>query len=97
MGKISQELFGAESLQIAMKKFDADVKSHDLLPTEVAIRWIAHHSALGDHDGIILGASRVEQIRETITLLRKGPLSKELLQSTEELWNSVKESRKDVI
>lgn len=80
-----------------MKRFDAEVKSHNLTSTEVAIRWIAHHSALRDEDGIILGASKAEQIRETVSMIKKGPLPGELLRLAEDLWGVVKESRSEII
>lgn len=92
-----QKLFGAEDLHSAMKKFDAEVKSHNLTSTEVAIRWIAHHSALRDDDGIILGASKAEQVRETVNMIKRGPLPGELLRSAEDLWSEVKGSRGEII
>lgn len=63
LGKAVQKLFSADDLNAAMRKFDTQVKSYDLSPIEVAVRWPAHHPALRDEDGIILGASKSEQIR----------------------------------
>lgn len=80
-----------------MKKFDAEVKSHNLTSIEVAIRWIAHHSALGDEDGVIIGASKAEQVRETVIMIKKGPLPKEVLRTAEDLWSAVKGSRGEII
>lgn len=80
-----------------MKKFDTEVKSHNLTSIEVAIRWIAHHSALGDEDGIIIGASKAEQVRETVIMIKKGPLPKEVLRTAEDLWSAVKGSRGEII
>lgn len=97
LGKAFQKLFSAEDLHSAMRKFDAAVRSHNLAPIEVAIRWIAHHSALSDDDGVILGASKTDQIRETVMMIRKGPLPKEILRTTDELWDAVKESRAEII
>lgn len=80
-----------------MKRFDAEVKAHNLTSTEVAIRWIAHDSALRDEDGIIFGASKAEQIRETVNMIKKGPLPEELLRLAEDLWGVVKGSRSEII
>ena len=80
-----------------MKEFDVQAKSRNLTSVEVAIRWIAHHSALKDEDGIILGASKVEQIRETVSMIKKGPLPEEVLKTAEDLWSAVKGSRSDII
>ena len=97
MGSAVQKLFGAEDLHSAMKKFDAEVKVQGLSPIEVAVRWIAHHSALGEEDGIIMGASKAHQARETIAMIRKGPLPEAALASTEKLWGAVQGTRGEII
>ena len=80
-----------------MKRFDVEVKSRNMTSMEVAVRWIAHHSALADEDGIILGASKTEQIRESVAMIRKGPLSREVLESAESIWGELKSSRAHII
>ena len=92
-----KNLFGADELHEGMKRFDAAVKKHGLSSAEVAIWWLAHHSGLGEDDGIILGASRVEQIVETVGFVGKGPLDGELVGVAEELWQGVKGIRGEVI
>ena len=96
LGKFAQKLFGAEDLKSAMREFDAQAKSQDLTSVEIAIRWIAHHSALGAEDGFIVGASNVEQIREIVQMLKKGPLPEEVLKMNENLWTAVKGGRGDI-
>lgn len=97
IGKAAQKLFGAEDLHSAMKTFDSEVKSYNMTSIEVAIRWIAHHSALGDEDGIILGASKEQQVRESVAMIEKGPLPEEVLKAAEKLWSAVKGSRGEII
>ena len=80
-----------------MKAFDEAAKSHKLTSLEVAIRWIAYHSALRDEDGIIVGASKAEQIQETFNMMKKGALPREVLKATERIWVAVKESRGEII
>ncbi|KAL9586046.1 MAG: hypothetical protein Q9203_004003 [Teloschistes exilis] len=97
LGKMAQKLFGAEDLQAAVRRLDVEIKSHGLTLIEIAVRWIAHHSALGDGDGIIIGASKTEQIEETVSMIKKGPLPKELVEMAEQVWSSVEGSRGDNI
>ena len=97
LGKFSQKLFGAEDLHSAMKRFDARAKSHNMTPTEIVVRWITHHSALRDEDGIIIGASKTEQVRETAMMIKKGPLPEEVLKTAEDLSSAVKGSRGEII
>ena len=97
LGKFAQKLFGAEDLHAAMKTFQDEAKSHDITPLEVSVRWIAHHSALRDEDGIILGASKVEQILDNVNIIEKGPLPGGVLKATERVWAAVKETRAEII
>ena len=92
-----QKLFGAEDVQAAMKSFMEQVESYHLTSLEVAARWIAHHSALKDEDGIILGASSVQQVQETTAMVAKGPLPSDVVKLAEHLWDMVTASREDVI
>ncbi|KAL8897888.1 MAG: hypothetical protein Q9207_006976 [Kuettlingeria erythrocarpa] len=79
LGKAAQSLSGAEDLHNATRQFDDQAKSYGLSPNEIAIRWVAHHSELGHADGIIVGASNAEQIRQTVGMIKKGPLPREAL------------------
>ncbi|KAL8673742.1 MAG: hypothetical protein Q9168_001849 [Polycauliona sp. 1 TL-2023] len=97
LSKPMQNLFGAQDLQAAVRQFGIEMKSHGLTAMEVAIRWIVHHSALQNHDGVIIGASKKSQFEETASMIEKGPLPKEVLETVESVWDEVKESRKDII
>lgn len=90
-------MFGGEDLLSAMKRFDAEVKAQDLTPVEVAVRWLVYHSALGDDDSIVLGASKVAQVIDTVGLIRKGPLPESILPVANELWNSVEGTRGELL
>ncbi|KAK7957775.1 hypothetical protein PG988_012623 [Apiospora saccharicola] len=92
-----RQIFGSGDLVGAMKTFDAGVKAHGLSPTEVAYRWIAYHSSLGENDGIIIGASKPEQAVETVDLIRKGPLPDAVVSLAQGLWEAVKETRGDIL
>lgn len=91
------KLFGAQDLQNTVREFDIKVKSHGLTSIEVAVRWIAHHSALGDGDGIIIGASKTAQVEETAAMIGRGALPREVVEVAEGVWDAVGGSRRDVI
>ena len=97
LGKFAQKLFGAGDLHDAMREFDKAVRERGLTPTEVAVRWLAFHSDLGDGDGIILGASKVRQVKETAGWIVKGELNDDVVKLTEQLWDGVKASRGEII
>ncbi|KAK3370561.1 putative oxidoreductase [Podospora didyma] len=97
LGKAMQRVFSDEELRRAVKEFDTEVKKHGLSSLEVAVRWVAHHSALRDADAIILGASKETQLQETVSLIQKGPLDPPVLALVDELWASVQQSRENVL
>lgn len=97
LGKAMQQVYADEVLRQAVKKFDAEVRAQGLLALEVALRWGLYHSALGDEDAIILGASKETQIVESVSLIQKGRLPAAILTLTDELWATVNESRANVL
>lgn len=62
------------------------LKRHNLSGAEVALRWIQHHSALGPEDGIILGASGLQQLQANVEASEKGPLPDEIVDVLQEMW-----------
>ncbi|KAF9947853.1 hypothetical protein BGZ72_010222 [Mortierella alpina] len=77
--------FGA----VAALKTVADAHGIPLL--EASIRWLNHHSPLGSEDGLVFGANdRVEDLKENLLSLQKGPLPKELVQAFEDAWQKTK-------
>ena len=97
LGKTAQAIYSAEGLRSAMKQFDTKLKSYSISLVEAAFRWIVHHSALGDEDGIVIGASKVEQILQTPEIVNSGPLPQPVLEIAEGLWEAVKDTRSEIV
>ncbi|KAF2646793.1 putative oxidoreductase [Massarina eburnea CBS 473.64] len=97
MGKILKTRFDNAVLASAMMKFDTAVKEKGLLPAEVSLRWLVHHSALTDQDGIILGASRVEQVMGNVNLIEKGNLDEDVVALVEQLWKNAEGAHCELI
>lgn len=85
--------YAAPEVAAAIKRFVDGCEAHKLPPVEVAIRWIAHHSALGESDGIVLGASKLAQVGDTVTNVRRGRLPQDVAVLAEDLWDAVKHTR----
>ncbi|KAI8814988.1 NADP-dependent oxidoreductase domain-containing protein [Cladochytrium replicatum] len=62
--------------------------------SELALRWIVHHSALkGDHgDGVVIGATSMVQLQGNIDGLKKGPLPEAVVTQIEAAWDDIKQS-----
>lgn len=58
---------------------------------ELAYQWLASHSSLNGElgDGIVFGARSVEQARQPIAGLKKGPLPSDVARRIETVWKTV--------
>lgn len=59
---------------------------------EAAYRWLVNHSHMdaGKGDGILLGASKQEQMVQNLEAAGKGPLSENIVSAMDEAWEMVK-------
>ncbi|KAI1406943.1 Aldo/keto reductase [Hypoxylon sp. FL1857] len=58
-------------------------------PAEAALRWLAYHSMLGEKDGIILGATKLEQLKPNLVDIEKGPLPQEVVDTITEIGKTI--------
>ncbi|KAI1734952.1 Aldo/keto reductase [Xylaria scruposa] len=58
-------------------------------PAEAALRWIAYHSVLNAADGIILGASKPDQLLANMEDIHKGPLPQVVVDEIVEIGRMV--------
>lgn len=72
-----------------LKVLTAKCQEEKVPLAEASLRWHMHHSALGDDDGIILGASSAAQLDETLKACQGGPLPSHLLDAFEALWAAI--------
>ena len=77
----------------ALKVAEDAVAQHGLTMIETALRWTVHHSGLkvtDGNDGIIIGVSSVEQLKENLDHLEKGPLPDGLVKALDQAWHVAK-------
>ncbi|KAI0882615.1 Aldo/keto reductase [Annulohypoxylon maeteangense] len=58
----------------AVKKLLEVIGPLGIKPSEAALRWLAYHSDLGEKDGVILGATKIEQLKQNLEDMEKGAL-----------------------
>ncbi|KAG2368644.1 NADP-dependent oxidoreductase domain-containing protein [Suillus spraguei] len=58
--------------------------------SEAAYRWLQHHSRLQPGDGIIIGASSIDQLKNNLKENEGGPLPDEVVTSMEDAWGQAK-------
>jgi len=69
-------------------------QSHSISTAEASIRWMYSHSALKDNDGVILGASSLEQLKDNLNAVSKvkEPLPNDIVEAFDEAWAVFKPS-----
>jgi len=80
-----------KKLRIAIAKA---YPNNDVTLVEAALRWMMHHSMLGKNDGVILGASSPNQLKQNFAALSKPPLDPSIVAIFDDGW--VKGSSVDV-
>lgn len=81
----------------AIRSLQALLAERGIGPTAAALRWICYHSQLRveSGDGIILGASRIEQMEQNAADVEAGPLPAEVVEGIEEIWKQLSSAEKE--
>jgi len=92
LGGMYRQMYLKPSYLDALAKWEAIAKEEGVARAELAYRWVTYHSPLkkAQGDAIIIGASTVEQLEETLAGIDKGPLSKKALEGIDKVWEEIK-------
>ncbi|KAM3076288.1 hypothetical protein ACMFMG_006208 [Clarireedia jacksonii] len=89
LGEMYRSRYFKDSTFEALQIIEPVVQKNGLTMIETALRWCIHHSALNmkdGNDGIIMGASSLEQLEQNLKDCEKGPLPEEVLKALDEAW-----------
>ncbi|KAF9117919.1 hypothetical protein BGW39_001668 [Mortierella sp. 14UC] len=89
-GKVFRERYWKKTTFEAIQALTVVATANNITLLEATLRWIRHHSSLTVKDGIIMGASSVAQLEESLTELDKGPLPEAMLKAFDDAWEHVK-------
>ncbi|OAP62045.1 aldehyde reductase (GliO) [Fonsecaea erecta] len=86
------QMYLKESYLAALALWEDVAREQGCSRAELAYRWVAYHSALRAElgDGIIIGASKFEQIEPTLQGLQRGRLKDSVVKRIDEVWETVK-------
>lgn len=90
-GNFFKQTYDKPGMHSAVRKLQASLDSHGIGLAEASLRWLCYDSALGEGDGVILGASKASQVQQNAKDIAKGPLPRELLGVFEEMWKLARE------
>jgi aflatoxin B1 aldehyde reductase len=85
----SRDRYFRDSIFAALDLVDETLGKFKLTMIEASLRWLMHHSALqvkNGNDGIIVGVSKVEHLRENLPYLESGPLPDEVVKALDAAW-----------
>lgn len=83
---IDARRYDTEKHHEAIRALDNTLKPWGIPKTEVSLRWLAFHSKLEPQDAIIFGASKIDQVKENVAAVGKGPLPNELVAVVNGIW-----------
>jgi len=83
-----QSRYWKPSFFAAVEVLATTCKEYDINLAQGAFRWLAHHSKLdsASGDGIIIGASKFEQVKQNILAVKEGKLPTPVLEAFENAW-----------
>jgi aflatoxin B1 aldehyde reductase len=91
LGNMYNEMYIKPAYLEVLDKWEELATKEGVSKVELAYRWVSYHSPLKADlgDGLILGASKVEQISNSIEGLNKGPLSSSAAEAVDDLWKTL--------
>ena len=78
----------------AVDKLIEIAKDAGIAMTELALRWCVSQPLI---DSLVMGATKPQQLLQNIAAFDKGPLSKDVLDACDEVWNAVAGTRMNYI
>lgn len=99
-GEAYNKRFNKPCFLEALDKWAAVAEQEGTTKADLAYRWVKYNSPLKPEygDAIIIGATSLEQLEQTLAGIDKGSVSEEAARAIDEIWEGVKsESVLDLI
>jgi aflatoxin B1 aldehyde reductase len=82
-GEYYRGRYWKEEYFAAVRELQEAARRSRISPAAASLRWLLHHSK---SDGLLLGASKVEHLRENLAACRRGPLSPAFVRAFDKVW-----------
>lgn len=91
IGSMYAGMYAKPAYLEALAKWDAIAKDEGCSKADLAYRWMRYNSPLKKEQGdaIIVGASRLEQLKETLDSINGGPLSDKAVKAIDDVWKTI--------
>ena len=89
LGGATKAQYDKQEFHDAIRSLNETIESLGISKVQASLRWIFYHSALGPGDGVIIGASKLSQLRQNAEAIADGPLPGNVVVAMDALWGTV--------
>jgi aflatoxin B1 aldehyde reductase len=91
LGGMYKDMYAKPTYLAALSEWAAIADDVGCSRADLAYRWVAYNSPLKPEygDGVIVGASKLTQLEQTLEGLKAGPLPDDAVQRIERIWKTV--------
>ena len=91
LGGMYRDMYAKPAYLDALSEWEGIAKDVGCSKADLAYRWVRYNSPLKpEHgDAIIVGASRLEQLEQTMEGLKAGPLPDEAVKRIDHVWTTI--------
>jgi aflatoxin B1 aldehyde reductase len=91
LGGMYKDMYAKPAYLEALAEWEAIAQDVGCSKADLAYRWVTYNSPLKPEygDGIIVGASTLKQLEQTMEGLKAGPLSAEAVKRIDHVWKTV--------
>ena len=92
LGGMYRSMYMKPAYLEALSKWEAIANEEGCSRAELAYRWVTYNSPLKKEQGdaIVVGASTVEQLEQTLKGIQHGPLSRKACEGIDMVWEEIK-------
>ncbi|KAH8892552.1 putative aldo/keto reductase [Thozetella sp. PMI_491] len=72
--------YDQEKYHDVVRLLDEKLEPHGIPKTDAALRWVAIHSPIGPQDAIILGGSKIAQLKKNMAAIAQVPLTDDIVE-----------------
>jgi len=92
VGRFYRAMFFKESYFKALDSLKEAGKQYNLTITEIAIRWLVHHSQISAryNDGVVLGGNNLQHVKQNLEYAERPPLPEDIVKLAQDVWELIK-------
>ncbi|RHZ54510.1 aldo/keto reductase family protein [Aspergillus thermomutatus] len=92
-GQVYHKLYNNPAMLEALDDWGEIAAAEGIARAELAYRWIFFHSHIREDlgDAVLVGATKISQLEQTLAAIQKGPLGAEAVKRIDAVWEKIKD------